>query len=151
MSEHALSPDEAEPEEQDAEIQPPRRRGRGCLSRAGCGLFLIFWVVFLSIPTFMFILATEGEIAIWHGDRVPSSSEHPLLQVKLLMDAETRGLNITTSNISGVYDAGEVCVQTHVRYLLWQGEGEAADYCDCYQRVDADWVLSRTNTGGCSG
>lgn len=150
MPDEALSPDETEPENLETENQPVRRRG--CLWRGGCAVLLFGWVVLLSIPTFMFILATQGEIAVWHGDRVPSSSEHPLLKITLLMEMETRGLNITTSNIGSDGD-GEVCVQTHVNYLLWEGEGEFASYCDCYQRADVEsqWALSRTFSGSCTG
>jgi hypothetical protein len=42
-------------------------------------------------------------------------------------------------------------MQTDVRYFLWEGEGENATYCDCYQRANADapWGYRGSTPGAC--
>lgn len=130
-----------------ASISPVRR----ILGRLGCFVGVSLWVIVLLIPGFLFLLAIEGEIAVWHGAGFPEPEAHPLLQVKLLMEIDTRGLNITASHISHETSTA-ACVQTNVNYVLWQGEGEPASYCDCYTRPDASasWALSETYPGACA-
>jgi hypothetical protein len=107
------------------------------------------WFVILLIPGFLLLLAIQQEVAVWHGSGFPDSESHPLAQVKLIMDARTRGVSLTSSHISRE-DGQNACVQTNVRYLLWQGQGEPASYCDCYQRADNErWQLSETYGGAC--
>ncbi len=129
-------------------------RARAWFSRIGCAGGLLLWAFVLLIPGTLFVLAIQGEIALWHGGGFPAGEEHPMLQVKLLMDADTRGLNITSSALSATEDraAEEIaCIQTHVRYVLWQGTGDNAAYCDCYARVDVEspWALRSTYAGTC--
>lgn len=129
-----------------------RMTRRGCLWRFGC---VVLWLPLMLLPLFLFLLATQGEVALWHNASFPSSAEHPFLQVKLLMDIDTRGLNITRSYISTPPSGSDaVCVQTNVRFLLWQGQGEAVDYCDCYAPHDDGsdgWTFVSTNSGLCGG
>lgn len=126
-------------------------RRKAYAKRAGCGAAVLLWIVVLLIPAFLFLLAVQGEVALWHGGDVPEGGSHPLLQVKLLMEIETRGLNITSSNVVKP-EEGLTCMQTHVRYVLWQGEGSNVSYCDCYTREsdEAAWELVTTNEGSCN-
>lgn len=121
---------------------------RGCLWRAGC---LVIWLPLIALPIVLLALAVQGEIALWHGSDFPDNHEHPFLQAKLLMDIETRGLNVTRSYVASEQDGGGVCVQTHVSYLLWQGESTPASYCDCYARRGDRWELQSTAAGDCPG
>jgi hypothetical protein len=125
-------------------------RGKAYAKRAGCGAAVLLWMVVLLIPAFLFLLAIQGEVALWHSGDVPEGESHPLLQVKLLMEVETRGLNITSSNVVRQDDL--TCMQTSVRYLLWQGEGNNVSYCDCYTREsnESAWELVTTNEGSCA-
>jgi len=122
---------------------------RGCAWRLGC---LVVWLPLILLPLFLLMLATQGEFALWHGDSFPDGEEHPFLQAKLLMDIDTRGLNVTRSYISSsnAQDTA-VCVQTNVRFMLWQGEGPPVDYCDCYGRDAAadPWVFQARTPGVC--
>lgn len=122
---------------------------RGCAWRLGC---IVVWLPLILLPLFLLILATQGEVALWHNDRFPDGEEHPFLQAKLLMDIDTRGLNVTRSYISsGNAEDTAVCVQTNVRFLLWQGEGTPVDYCDCYGRnaPAESWEFVARTQGTC--
>jgi hypothetical protein len=119
------------------------------LKRAGCGLAVLLWMVVLLIPGLFFLLAIQGEVALWHGAGVPEPEAHPLLQVKLLMEVETRGLNITRS-VPIIQSNDVTCMQTSVNYLLWQGEGNNVSYCDCYRRNGEMWEFISTNEGNCT-
>lgn len=132
--------------EQPPPIQPPKR---SLLNRIGCWILVVFWFILILTPACLLVLAIQGEIALWHGSGFPESASHPLLQAKLLMDADTRGLNITSSSLVDV--AGDqTCVQTHVRYLLWQGRGQNVSYCDCYTRENTDWTFVASSPGVCA-
>jgi hypothetical protein len=125
--------------------------------RAGCGAAVLVWILIMLIPVGLFILATQGEIRISHGNRVPDPASHPLLELRLLSEIRNQGLVITTSSVAQQSTAaGEslACVLTHVRYLLWEGEGENASYCDCYARPEGstsnnDWSYTSTTQNTC--
>jgi hypothetical protein len=121
-------------------------RRRSLLRRIGCGAALLIWLVVMLLPLALFVLAIEGTIFIAHPGDVPSSHEHPLLRVNLIMEIDFRGVSLTHSSLE--YSGGhDLCIQTDVRYVLWQGEGEPASFCDCYTREgeDAPWeMVSRT-------
>lgn len=137
------------PPPEDPSLAQTRGSRRGCLWRLGC---LAIWFPLIMLPLVLFALAIQGEVALWHNSAFPSGAEHPVLQIKLLMDIDTRGLNVTRSYVSSSADGNNAaCVQTHVRYLLWQGESTPADYCDCYARAsDAEpWTLTSTAAGQC--
>lgn len=120
------------------------------IGRRGCIIGVIIWLVVMTIPAFILLLAIQQEVTIWHGSGFPEREAHPLLQVRLIMEIESRGVSIGTSHISRETET-LACVQTNVNYLLWQGQGESASYCDCYQREDpsADWQFNETYTGIC--
>lgn len=122
---------------------------RGCAWRLGC---IVVWLPLILLPLFLLILATQGEFALWHNDSFPDGEEHPFVQARLLMDIDTRGLNVTRSYVSSSNpDDTAVCVQTNVRFLLWQGEGTPVDYCDCYERDAANdpWQFDARTQGMC--
>lgn len=122
---------------------------RGCAWRLGC---IVVWLPLILLPLMLLIMAVQGEVALWHNSSFPDGAEHPFVQARLLMDIDTRGLNITRSYISSssAQDTA-LCVQTSVRFLLWQGKGQPVDYCDCYTRpaVGDDWGFQARTHGVC--
>jgi hypothetical protein len=125
--------------------------------RFGCGAAVLIWVLIMLIPLALFILAVQGEITVSHGNRVPEPDAHPLLQVRILSEVRNAGIVITTSSVasqSTEADESRACMLTHVRYLLWEGEGQNASYCDCYVRPadstsNNDWSYSGTSQNTC--
>lgn len=122
---------------------------RSPLRRIGCGLLLVVWFTVLMLPLFLFILAVNGEIRIGHSGDMPDKHEHPLLELSLVMEADFRGLRITNAAVAQRDGEDALCVQTNVRYLLWQGEGDPATFCDCYARAGENWELTETLMGAC--
>ena len=114
---------------------------RRILRIAGVLVFLIF----LITPCFFITLATQGEIVIGLGS-VPGQE----MRIWLVMDADQRGIGYSTPSVIAQSDQA-VCVQTNVSYALWEGEADAAVFCDCYARADANsaWELTSTNTNVC--
>jgi len=124
---------------------PPRRRA--WYKRPGCLVGVVIWFIVMLLPLFLFILAIEGELTINHPGDVPNKFAHPMLQVKLIMEIDYRGLSITTSSVNREGD-DDLCIENQTRYLLWQGEGEPATYCQCYSRDEADDDWQRTEQPG---
>lgn len=98
-------------------------------------VIIVMWFLILLLPLVFFALAIQGDITIARGG-IPDSHEHPLLQLSLISEVDSRGLRITTTSISKP-DELNLCVQTNVRFALWEGEGESASFCDCYVRQDS--------------
>ncbi len=125
--------------------------------RAGCGCAVIAWSLIMLLPLALFILAVQGEIALWHGDRIPEPAAHPMLQVRLLSEIRSQGLVITSASLADQTEhegQARACVQTHVRYLMWEGAGQDASYCDCYTRPadstsNSDWQFAGTTLDTC--
>jgi hypothetical protein len=112
--------------------------------RTGCALAVLLWAVLMMIPFLLLVLALRGEVAISTGD-APGQQ----MRVWLIMDAAQRGVGISTAAASETGD--NVCVQTEVRFLLWQGQAEAPQtYCECYQRgTDGDWRTASVSAKAC--
>ena len=130
------------------------RKRRNPLLRAGCGLAVIIWFMLILTPCALFYLAANKEIRISFGD-IPQPHEHPLLLISLVSERSDRGLRIATSTV--VTRAGDdttACVQSDVRFVLWQSQAgdQNVTYCDCYDRDDTDsgWQLFETMSGSCS-
>jgi hypothetical protein len=124
---------------------PPKKKSRW--SRAGCAVFLLLWCVILLIPGFFIYMSVNQEIAIQWSD-VP---EHRF-RIWLVSEIRQRGFGISTASIAQ-QDATSACVQTDLRYLLWQGQGEPSVYCECYARVgtEATWSYVNTTPEPCTG
>ena len=137
---------EAEP------IVQPRRHS--IPRRLGCGLVLTLWFILLLTPCGLFYLAANGEFRFEHGE-IPQSHAHPRLLVSLISEREDRGVRIETSAIVNQQgDDFSTCVETEVRFLLWEYSGGNQDvrYCDCYERAEtnADWEFKATYNDACS-
>jgi hypothetical protein len=99
------------------------------LRRLGCAVALIFWFALLMLPCFFFALLRDGEIVLSQGD-IPGQE----LRVWLLSESDERGFGLSRPVVIQGDDFSRVCVETHVDYYLWAGEGEPTSYCECYVR-----------------
>lgn len=127
-------------------IEKPRRKW---YKSPGCLFGLVVWFILMLLPLFFFILAVEGDITLHHRGDIPDKHEHPLFQISLIMTVDYRGFGITNSTL---HHSGEddICIETNVRYILWQGNGDPATFCDCYTRAENDtWSLTGTTLTGC--
>ena len=122
--------------------------------RLGCGLLVPLWFMLLLMPCALFYLAVNGEIRIWH-DSVPDPHSQPRLLVSLISEMDDRGLRIATSSVFNPdADNLSTCVETNVRFLLWESQGGNQDvtYCECYRRADevSAWDWDQTLGNNCT-
>ncbi|NWF68753.1 MAG: hypothetical protein HXY40_06695 [Chloroflexi bacterium] len=132
-------------EEQNAAVeQAAPRRPVSPLRRLGCVLLLILWFAFILLPCALVMLAQQQEIVISQGD-LPGEQ----IRIWLIMEIEQRGLGIASTARHAI--DGAQCVQTDVRFALWQGEGEAVSYCECYTRGadEETWLFVSQAQGAC--
>ncbi len=83
--------------------------------------FLI-WLLFMCFPTVAFVLATQEQILIGEAP-----GRH--WRIFLVSEEDSRGIGLERT---GPRDKAAGCTQTNVSFLLWEGEGEATSYCQCY-------------------
>ncbi|MFQ5399052.1 MAG: hypothetical protein ACE5E7_05565, partial [Anaerolineae bacterium] len=84
-------------------------------------LILIVWLLVMSFPVVAFFLATQGELAI--GEQQQSH-----LRLFLVQEREAQGVGVEWTR---PLRHAEGCLQTSVNYLLWEGQGQSAHYCQC--------------------
>ncbi len=123
---------------------PTTRRGKILFA-----LGLIVWFTLLMMPCALFWFASGHELTLQHAS-IPEPVIHPLLQLGTVMNPKERGMKITTSFTTHQTETN-LCVETHVNYLLWQSRGgdQATAFCDCYQRNADSWQSVSTNSGVC--
>lgn len=134
--------------------QADGRRRSSRLRRVGCGLLVPLWFMLLLMPCALFYLTVNGEIRIWHNS-VPDPHSQPRLLISLISEMENRGLRIETSSVlSQDADNLSTCVQTNVRFVLWESQGgnQAVSYCECYTRLDEEsaWARDRMYLNSCT-
>lgn len=152
-----MSENQTKPEAADAESQlesenaaaPQRSKAR----QLGCAIALLIWFTLLLTPFALFYLAAQGEIRFNHRD-IPQPQAHPFLLVSLVSESADRGLRVESSRIADARSSeAMICVDTTVRFLLWEYSGGNQDvsYCDCYRRAktEANWELVGTSSGLC--
>ena len=136
-----------------ASVEAAAPQRPGLIRRAGCGLLLIFWFCLLLTPCGLFYLAANQEFRLDHRE-IPQPHAHPWLLISLISEQTDRGIRIERSSLAGATSgANRVCVETSVRFLLWEASGGNQDtrYCDCYQRADTEssWQLEATFSDAC--
>lgn len=82
---------------------------------------LLIWLGFMVFPVVAFFLATSGQVMV--GDNGRSH-----LRLFLVQEDDGSGVGIEWARRSRQDDA---CLKTSVNYVLWEGEGETAVYCQC--------------------
>jgi hypothetical protein len=124
-------------------VLPPRRSP---IRRLGCTIAVIIWFMVLLTPCLCIVLASQGEIAIRLGD-LPGQS----FRLWLLSESRQRGVGISRPSIHTAEDENQVCLQTDVSFMLWEGIAEATTYCECYTRPDNNvgWELLSNQQTAC--
>jgi hypothetical protein len=137
----------------DENEQVEIRQKRSLLSRLGCSFLLIIWFAVLLTPCTLIYLASNGEIRFSHSD-IPDSYDHPRLSIELVTEVKSRGLRVVNSSVvDNDLNDNLMCVQTNVRFLLWQTNEDNQDvsFCDCYERdnVDSEWIFTGSTPDVC--
>lgn len=120
--------------------------------RFGCGVLLVLWFIFLTLPCAMIWLAVGNTITVPHAN-IPEPELHPRLEIQLIMQIDNRGLKFTTTSISES-DTLNICVENNINYFLWESDSSAtsAIYCQCYQResTESEWNFVQQLESVCS-
>lgn len=104
------------------------------------------WVVILSIPFFFVVLGMRGEMSIPLAGDFPENR----LRIWMVMEPYERGIGYSLPRVAERSDV-ELHVETQVSYLMWEGEGENAVYCQQYTQDSdsATWIMADTAEGRC--
>jgi hypothetical protein len=110
------------------------------------GFALVIWFMLLLLPCVLFTLAINQEIVIPTGD-LPGQQ----FRVWLVMEPTQRGLGYSFASVAQRSE-NSACLTTNNGFLLWQGRGEPASYCECYERASAaePWALASMEMAACS-
>lgn len=103
------------------------------LRRLGCGILLTLWFMLMLWPCVMIQVLVEGEFVVNLSDRPGHEA-----RIFTTQNEDQRGFGFSFASINSENDE-RLCIQTNVRYLMWQGENEPVDYCRCYDRVEDRW------------
>ncbi|MBI3762422.1 MAG: hypothetical protein HY260_11255 [Chloroflexi bacterium] len=97
------------------------------LRRLGCMGGAVLWLAILSLPLFVFILAIKGEMT-W------KRSEFVEDRIWLIRETENRGVAYSAARVVSNREAagGPICVRTRVKFFMWQGAAQDAEFCECY-------------------
>ena len=107
---------------------------------------VLLWVVILMIPLSVMVLAMRGEFRF----NLPGNAPNREMRIWMVMEKDNRGIAYSRPFVASRGD-DVLAVQTDVRYLLWEGEGEAISYCQTYTREDANasWSMAESLEGAC--
>lgn len=108
---------------------------------------MVVWFLLVLTPCALGILATQGEITVNLGS-VPGQQ----LRAWLIMEPDERGIGLSSPATVNTSRENALCMQTDVRYLLWEGEAESVSYCECYARdsADAAWAFVPSEPTACA-
>ena len=115
-------------EDQSQSGENPPLIKRHPLRRPGCVIGLVLWFILLLSPCFMILLAARGEISISTGD-LPDQR----IRVWLIQEARLSGIGVSSATVQA-HDQ-QMCVQTNVNFMLWRGQADSTQYCDCYTHI----------------
>ena len=91
------------------------------LRRLAYATLLLLWLVIMSFPALAFFLATNGQVQIGQDSR-----RH--VRLFMVQEEEFNGVGVKWQRqVRG----HENCWRTSVQYLLWEGENQPANYCNC--------------------
>lgn len=108
-------------------------------------LGIVVWVLILSIPLILVSLSIVGEFSF----QLPGDYPDNRLRVWMVMEPRERGF---AYSLPLVIEQSEdkLTVETNVRYMLWEGEGEHVIYCQRYNLVNEAWSMSGQTEGECN-
>ena len=104
------------------------------MTRRGCLLGVLAWLLLMTLPLFALVLAMRGEVGwrrgafvedrVWlvHLDNEPGGER-------------ASGLAYSATRLAARPAAGPhaICARTRVYFFLWRGASEPADYCECFR------------------
>ena len=92
------------------------------LRRLSYLLIVLFWLLIVSFPFTAFALAVNGRVQVGRDD-----GSHLRLFMVQQPDADGVAAEVVRPTL---FSRG--CRQTTIVYLLWEGEGENARFCQCF-------------------
>lgn len=101
--------------------------------RLGCGALLAMWFVLMLSPCVLITVLVQGEAVLKLSDR----PNHNIRMFNVDTD-DRRGFGFSRGEIERETDT-ELCIITHVRYIMWRGENRPVDFCQCYTRTGGAW------------
>lgn len=110
---------------------------KSTLRRLAYFLIFLIWLLVMLFPLVAVVLATQGQIQI-------GKETHSHVRLFLLQERETEGVGIEWTRR---VQEPPGCAQSSLIYLLWEGEGDNATYCQCYDETGAIVV---STPGTCS-
>ena len=109
----------------------------GISPAAGCLLSLFLGMTMVALFYLALTLAMRGELHLQRGALGG-------IRLWLVREEANQGLGISSTRVrSGSESQGQVCLETRVRFLLWQQSEEVDNprYCECFQQLDERWEL----------
>jgi len=119
----------------DGESRPQRSP----LKRPGCVVGLIVWFLILLTPCFFITLAVRGEISLTTG-----GAPEQRLRIWLIQEADQSGIGVSNADVR--QNGETLCV----RFLLWRGEAQPTQYCECYIQNEDEYELTGIAQESCS-
>ena len=103
------------------------------MSRLGCALGSLAWLFVMTVPLLGFMLAVRGEFTWRRNEFV---EDRLWLITAEATSGDERGLGYSAARVVSDQTAadGPICVRTRVNFLLWRGQSEHLEFCDCYTR-----------------
>jgi hypothetical protein len=101
------------------------------MTRRGCVVGCLIWLVVMILPLFAVILAIRGELSWRRGEFVEDRIW--IVRTDDAPGEEAAGLAYSSTRLVGGAPEGQVCVRTRIRFFLWRGASESFEYCECYQ------------------
>ncbi len=106
------------------------------LRRCGCMVMIFVWLILLLSPCLFLTVLVQGEATLDLSDR----PDHRIRLFKIQGD-EVAGFGFSLGTIARENER-EICIKTRVRYMMWQGNAPATNYCQCYTKTAGSFVLN---------
>jgi hypothetical protein len=104
------------------------------MTRRGCLTGIAVWLLIITIPFCLVLFAIRGDVSWRRGDLVQDRLW--LINEEDLPGQESAAgvaYSATRLTASAAAPAGAVCARTTVYFLLWRGQSETLNYCECFQ------------------
>ena len=106
------------------------------LRRLGYIALVLIWLVIMCLPILALAIAMKGEVSL-------GASERAHVRTFMVQDEGIEGIAFEWARKHG---SDGHCLDTSVRYILWEGESADfnVDYCYCLQDIDGQYVFERS-------
>lgn len=120
---------------------PPPSPRRAPIQGCGCWILIAVWIIILLVfPCAFVTLLVEKELIFSLGD-LPDEE----LRIFLLNDQESRGIGVQRPDMYSE-EEGQYCILIITDYFLWDGDADGLTHCNCYEKIEEEWVS--TMVGG---